>query len=294
MCPATPLWQQTVRDLVLKLTREVGTRAVYIDQVAAAPPALCFDRSHGHPLGGGHWWNEGYWKMLEAIRRRMPRETALTTECNGEPFIRWFDGYLTWHWQRDGQVPAFPAVYGGAVQMFGRAYRGGDTKDLALRMKAAQQLVFGEQMGWIDPGLVKEKENAEFFRQMVRLRADFSRYFSVGEMARPPKLLGPIPAVRADWQWSGAWWVTNNAVLAGAWQLPKEKRMALFFVNVSDESVPAQAQFNAAANGIRARVLRVQQTTTNGSKTDWQSWPAAFDRPMVLPPRKAEAWELRW
>src|ERR1051326_5099610 len=133
MCPATPLWQQTVSNLVLRLLREAGTSAVYIDQVAAAAPKLCMDPTHGHPLGGGHWWNEGYWKMLEDIRRAMPRDTTLTTECNGEPFIRWFDGYLTWHWQHDGQAPAFPAVYGGAIQMVGRAYRGGPTKDRATR-----------------------------------------------------------------------------------------------------------------------------------------------------------------
>ncbi len=232
--------------------------------------------------------------MLEAIRRAQPRETVLTTECNAEPFIRWFDGYLTWHWQFPGQVPAFPAIYGGTIQMFGRAYRGGGTKDLALRMKAGQQLVFGEQLGWLDPGVVKEPENAEFFRQMVRLRAQFSRYFSAGEMARPPRLLGPVPTVRADWQWSGEWWVTTDAVLTGAWQLPKEKRMVLFFVNVGDESVPGRVHFNAAANGIRGRVLRAQRSTASGMKTEWEKWPAVFDRAAALPPRQAEAWELRW
>jgi hypothetical protein len=294
MCPTTPLWQNTVSNIVLRLLGECGTSAVYIDQVAAAPPRLCMDRAHGHPLGGGHWWNEGYWKMLEAIRHRMPRDTALTTECNGEPFIRWFDGYLTWHWQSDGQVPAFPAVYGGAIQMFGRAYRGGNTRNLALRMKAAQQLVFGEQLGWIEPEVVKEKENADFFRQMVRLRAAFNPYFSAGEMARPPKLLGPIPTVRADWQWSGEWWVTTDAVLTGAWQLPKEKRMVLLFVNVSDESVPTQTRFEPAASGVRASVLRIQRTTTDGSKTAWQTSPASFERSRTLPPHEAEAWELKW
>jgi hypothetical protein len=196
ICPTTPLWQQTVRDLVLKLTRESGTRAVYIDQIAAAAPTLCMDPSHGHPLGGGHWWNEGYWNMLDTIRRALPDDAALTTECNGEPFVRWFDGYLTWHWQYDGQVPAFPAVYGSAIPMFGRAYRGGPTKDLALRMKAAQQLVFGEQIGWLDPTVLQEKDNADFLRKIVQLRARLNRYFSAGEMDRPPKLMGTIPKAR--------------------------------------------------------------------------------------------------
>ncbi len=294
MCPATPLWQNTVSNIVLRLLGECGTSAVYIDQIAAASPALCQDPAHGHPLGGGHWWNESYWTMLEAIRRAMPPGSALTTECNAEPFIRWFDGYLTWHWQFPGQVPAFPAIYGGTVQMFGRAYRGGATKDLALRMKAGQQLVYGEQLGWLDPAVVKEPENAAFFRQMARLRARFSRYFSAGEMARPPRLLGPVPTVRADWQWSGEWWVTTDAVLTGAWQLPKEKRMVLFFVNVGDEPVPSQVHFDAAANGIRARALRAQRSTADATEPGWEKLSPTFDRPTTFPPRQAEAWELKW
>jgi hypothetical protein len=267
MCPATPLWQNTVSNIVLRLLGECGTSAVYIDQVAAASPTLCQDPAHGHPLGGGHWWNESYWKMLEAIRRAMPPGSALTTECNAEPFIRWFDGYLTWHWQFPGQVAVFPAIYGGTVQMFGRAYRGGATKDLALRMKAGQQLVYGEQLGWLDPAVVNEKDNAGFFRNLARLRAQFSRYFSAGEMARPPRLSGSVPTVRADWQWSGEWWVTTDAVLTGAWQLPREKRMVLLFVNVGDESVSSTVPFDAAANGIRARKFRAQRTATDGTTT---------------------------
>ncbi|MBN2128035.1 MAG: hypothetical protein JW741_01000, partial [Sedimentisphaerales bacterium] len=143
MCPATPLWQNRVRDIVLRLFNEYGVGGVYIDQIAAAAPRLCFDGSHGHELGGGHWWMEGYWAMLDAIRAAKPAECMLTTECNAEPYVKWHDGYLTWHWQEPNTVPAFPAVYGGTIQMFGRAYRGGPTQDLAHRMKGGQQLVFG-------------------------------------------------------------------------------------------------------------------------------------------------------
>ena len=169
----------------------------------------------------------------------------LTTECNAEPYTHVFDGYLTWHWQYDGQVPAFPAVYGGALQMFGRAYRGGATKDLALRMKAGQQLVFGEQIGWLSPSVVDEAENFAFFRQVVRLRWQLKRYFYAGQMARPPKLVGEIPRVTADWQWSGHWPVTTDALLAGAWSLPAEKRLVLLFVNVGDQPLTVACNFDA-------------------------------------------------
>ena len=170
MCPATHLWQNQIRDVTLRLFSECDVKGVYIDQIAAASARLCFDSTHHHALGGGHWWADGYRQMLEAIHAAKPADRILTTECNAEAFVRWFDGYLTWHWQQDGQVAAFPAVYGGALQMFGRFYGGGATRNLALRMKAGQQFVFGEQIGWINPSVVEEKPNMDFLRQVVRLR----------------------------------------------------------------------------------------------------------------------------
>jgi hypothetical protein len=291
MCPTTKLWQDKVREIVLRLFNEFGVNAVYIDQVAAAPPVLCFDKRHGHPLGGGSWWNEGYWQMLDAIRKTMPKDRMLTTECNAEPFVKWFDGYLTWHWQHDGQVPAFPAVYGGAIQMFGRAYRGGPTKDLALRMKAGQQLVFGEQIGWIDPNIVREKENAEFLRQVVRLRWQLRHYFWMGEMARPPKLSGDIPKVRADWQWAGEWWVETDAVLTGAWRLPQKGKLALLFVNVSDQLVTATLEFDGKSYGFRSKRLRVTEVSEKGRGAE-ELLPLSFRKTILFRPRTAFAFEI--
>ncbi|MDW8104687.1 MAG: DUF6259 domain-containing protein [Armatimonadota bacterium] len=294
MCPSTSLWQDKVREIVGRLFGEYKVHAVYIDQVAAAAPVLCFDASHGHPLGGGHWWNEGYWRMLEGIRAGMPADRALTTECNAEPFLAWFDGYLTWHWQYEGQVPVFPAVYSQAVLMFGRAYRGGDTKDLALRMKAAQQLVFGEQIGWIDPGVVREEENARFLKQIVLLRWRYRRFFTEGEMARPPQLEGNIPTVRADWQWAGEWWVSAPALYTGAWQLPAERQMVLFFVNVGDVPVRTTFRFSPSDYGIRARRIGLVERRSGDSGGEEQALPARFVRTLEVAPRQALVWEVSW
>jgi hypothetical protein len=291
MCPATDLWQQRVRQIVLQLFEEFGVKAVYIDQVAAAAPRLCFDKTHGHPTGGGHWWAESYGRLLQAIREAMPEDRVLTTECNAEPYVKWFDGYLTWHWQYDGQVPAFPAVYGGAIQMFGRAYRGGETKDLALRMKAGQQLVFGEQIGWFDPGVIRDRENAEFLRQIVRLRWRLRRYFYAGRMARPPKLQGDIPKVRADWQWSGQWWVTTDAVMTGAWRLADGKRCVLLLVNVADKPITTRLDVEAERYGISGREVRLTPIGPEGPGES-SAVPAVFQRELTLPPRSVWASEL--
>ncbi len=292
MCPTTEVWSDKVREIVLRLFNECGVSGVYIDQVAAARPRLCFDASHGHPLGGGHWWTQdGYWPLMARINREMPADRMLTTECNAEPYIRWFDGYLTWHWQYNGQVPAFAAVYGGSIQMFGRAYRGGPTKDLALRMKAGQQLVFGEQIGWINPSVLNEKENADFLRQTVRLRHQFRRYFYAGEMGRPPKLIGKIPTVTADWQWSGKWPVTTDALMTGAWLLPKEKRLLLLFVNVSDTPLTAHLKLDTQTYGMPDGKIQLRKSTAE-STDDTLTASSTFQRELTFPARTAWAWEV--
>jgi len=292
MCPATRLWQDKVREIVLRLQRGEGTRGVYIDQIAAAAPKLCMDRGHGHPLGGGHWWSGGYWDLLDGIRRQMPADCMLTTECNAEPFIRWFDGYLTWHWQFDGQVPAFPAVYGGTIQMFGRAYRGGATKDLALRMKAGQELVFGEQIGWFDPSQALESQNLPFLRKLIQTRSQFRRYFHAGEMARPPRLTGELPSVKADWQWSGEWWVTTDAVLTGAWRLPGEDRALVLFVNVSDQPVKAAWACDPHAHGLGDRLCRLAISRDGQPGVDAARFSGGFSQTIEFPPQSVQAWEL--
>ncbi len=216
MCPTTEVWRNKVREIVGRLTNECGVKAVYIDQVAAAsPPLLCFDASHGHPLGGGHWWTESYWEMLGRIRRQMPEGRMLTTECNAEAYTQCFDGYLTWHWQYDGQVPAFPAVYGGRgpdvrpgiPRRTDEGPRAADEGGTAACLRRANRLV--------QPGRVREADNMAFLRQVVHLRARLVDYFVTGEMASAAGL-PDVPAVTADWQWSGVWPVTTRAVLTAA------------------------------------------------------------------------------
>jgi len=291
MCPTTPLWQSTVRDIVLQLMRAVGVHGVYIDQIAAAAPALCMDPGHGHPIGGGGWWTEkGYWPLLDALRTAMPADRMLTTECNAEPYIRWMDGYLTWHWQMDGMVPAFPAIYGGAIQLFSRNYgAGASTHDLALCTKMGQQLVFGEQIGWLDPKIALEPVAGRFLRETVRMRQRFVRYFHAGEMARPPAVIG-APKSRSDWAWYGETWVTTDAVLGGAWAIPRERRVLLLLTNVAAEPVTVGLRLPLASWGLPKAGTRWTRLDTADGTPVVEAPPSR----LALPARSVVAWEARW
>jgi len=291
MCPTTSLWQNQVRDIVLRLFNEYGVSGVYIDQIAAAQPRLCFDTSHGHDLGGGHWWTEGYWKMLDRIRSAKPADCMLTTECNAEPYIQWFDGYLTWHWQEQNMVPAFSAVYGGAIQMFGRAYRGGPSQDLANRTKAGQQLVFGEQIGWFGPEVIERPDCGRFLRDCVELRWRLKKYFYAGQMVRPPRLAGQVPTVTADWQWHGKWPITTDAVMTGAWQIQKENKVVLLFANVSDGPFSSHVEFDPGEYGFSGKSLTAATIGPDATKAELTI--QATDRPEIeLAARTVLAWEI--
>ncbi len=299
MCPTTELWQRTVRETVLRIMNEVGTKGVYIDQIAAAGPALCMDPTHGHPLGGGHWWtDQGYWKLLTTLREQMPKDRMITTECNAEPYIRFMDGYLTWHWQWNGMVPAFPAIYAGAIQMFSRAYNGtGPTRNDAFCMRMGQQLVFGEQIGWLNPNIAAEEVAGPMLQQTVQLRYQLRRYFYAGRMQRPLKLSGTMPTVRADWEWGGEDWVTTDAVMTGVWQLEKERKLAVIFTNVSDKPVTLTVDFDGSHYGIKAKALRLverSQATFTKNGEHGVDIPSRYSRTITFAPRSATAWEISW
>ena len=257
MCPATDLWKDKVAELTLRLMNEYGVASVYLDCVAAAKPELCFDKSHGHPLAGGDWWTREFRKMFDKIRNEMPKDRMLTSECNADPFTNIFDGFLTWHFQYPDQVPAFSAVYGGAIQMFGRAYSNrGPSYALASRMKLAEQLVYGEQIGWLNPQVIDDEKRFPFFKEIVQTRYKYRDYFYKGEMIRPPKLLDEVPTVTADWQYRTEVIITMDAVRTGAWRKTDENgdtvSAIFFFVNVSDEPVTSRVAVRLDEIGLES------------------------------------------
>ena len=83
MNPVTQIWQKKIKEIVLKLQQDIGTSGVYLDQIAAASNIV-----HGYnpwaSFGWGSWWlDQGYYKLLSAIRDDMPEGAFLTSESYG-------------------------------------------------------------------------------------------------------------------------------------------------------------------------------------------------------------------
>src|SRR3989338_222465 len=174
MCPSAPYWQQTMTRVVTRLAQDYKVDGVYLDQISASTPSLCFDPTHAHAAGGGSHWVAGYQTMLKQMQRALLPGQYLTSEMNAEPFLGQVDAYLNWWWTFNDQQPIFQAIYVGQYQSFGRAHRGGPTEHRSIVMKTGQQIVFGEQIGWFsgDP-LLAEPKAMEFVRDAAQARYQY-------------------------------------------------------------------------------------------------------------------------
>ncbi len=297
MCPATPLWRETVKDLVLKLAGpDYGVDGVYLDQISSVSSMLCFDEDHAHPIGGGDWWlTQGNWPMLESIRQSSP-ETILTSECAAEPYVNRVDGYLTWLGYRDADdaIPLFHAVYGGQVQLFGQLYKWDSWKGVAMRAKTAQSLVWGEQLGWIAPKVIDDPVAAPFLKRLARLRFELRRYVSRGRMARPPAIITDGSQVTANWVATRDLIVTTPTVLSGAWHRDDGEAVVLILVNVDDQPRSVTVPFDADTYHLDGDLLMREWTGTEDGKTPPRVKPTtpSWERKVDLAPMASLAIEI--
>lgn len=205
MCPSTALWQEKVTEIVRTLAEQYGVDGVYIDQIAAAAPVICEDSAHMHPAGGGTWWCAACRNLLDHVKRAVPADFVLTTEGSSEPFMKQIQAYLSWIWLRNGQVPAFQAIYSDSVVSFGRNYSHfvGDDDFLlrddgvSQRMIAAQSLTYGEQMGWMDPHVYLGMKHRDFYRKCVKARETLTPFFT-GRLLRSPEVEDGRVPLRSD------------------------------------------------------------------------------------------------
>jgi len=152
-------------------------------------------------------------------------------------------------------------------------------------------LVFGEQIGWFGPEIIDRPDSGQFLRECIQLRWRLKEYFYRGHMARPPKFKTPSPKVTADWQWSGVWPVTTDAVLAGAWRILQENRVVLLFANVADSPFASHLELNPGDYGLGDKPLTVIALAPDGTKGEPVTSP--IDRhELKLAPRSVLAWEI--
>ena len=232
LCPHSSFLQELMANAASRFA-DLGADGIYIDQIAAASPCLCFDPSHRHPPGGGSLWADGYRELLKKVRRRVKkRDFFYTTESISEAWIDVIDGHLG-NGVAAACVPAFEAVYHDYATIFG----GPSIHDSNLQVKRVRmgtQFVHGHQLGWGCYAVIGQSTpGADYLKTLAQAYHSYAKRFLLyGEMLRPVRVRNRIPTVQSRGDY-GTGSCSVPEVLTSAWK-DANGRIGLIFTNASD------------------------------------------------------------
>ena len=251
MCPAAVDWQRTLYDMAVNALEGTGANALYMDQITCTRPLLCYNPDHGHPLGGGSWWSDGYRKALEPIHERLSKAgIPLTSEGDSEVWMDVVDGHLVvGRMGLPGDVPFYPAVYSGHTTYFCIEEMPTDSVS-ALFARQAQGVLFGSVCGsWADIRLFGSKGKDSLDAQcrvlhaLARLRTAFGDYLAYGTLEDELRCAETLPTVTYSYAATRVppgrtmpdTALSYPAVLGSVWKGSDGMSTALFAANVSSE-----------------------------------------------------------
>jgi hypothetical protein len=222
MCMGTDFWRAKYAGLAAEAVRDLGVDGIYMDQACSS--LACYDVTHGHPLGGGAWWMQGFQALESDIRQRCGDvgQVALAGEGCGEAWLPYLDLMLSLQvsmerYAAPGQwepIPMFHAVYHDCAVLFGSyssltrppyddlwpAQHAPQNPLQLLDEKFAQQFrleqgrafVWGQQpmlANFLPEQLVTRRSELDFVLRIARLRSRAGKYLRDGVFLRPPVTL---------------------------------------------------------------------------------------------------------
>lgn len=288
VCPSTPQIQEVYYNFVKKLKDELGINAIYLDQIASAWPVPCFNPQHGHPLGGGGFWVKGHRELLGMIRSL---GLMMTTENTAEPYLAEVDAFLAWLERRPTDVPLLEAIYSGYTIYFTSQSDYQDTQE-AFQAIQSRDLLWGTQLGWMDPRLFTAPENAEKFKYLVgltRLHFQLGEFFQTGELLDEPVVTPQENTVTFVWNRNNVGESTLPAIQSTVWSNFNHNRLLIALANHSGTVQQADLSFFKLQDFLpecenATRDWQVLLHTVDGRTPLCRLVNGRFDAPLQLAP----------
>jgi hypothetical protein len=292
MCPYTELWQRKLLE-VSKKVLNFGFNGIYWDQVAAAPPVLCYDKNHGHLLGDCDlWFMKGNYKIFSKIRKLSKKkysDIASFSEDNAEPYSRVFDGVLCWRWMYKTQVPLFQLIYSGRLQFIGLHYSLGYEDKNARFSKTAKQLVYSEQMGWFTiRDLVNSNKNYRLFlKKAIHVRKAMLKFFNEGMMERPVKFLKKMKVYKRKWGKYETRYVDSPEIVSCVWKY--KNMIAYLMVNTLNKKVSQKIAFDSLKYGMKTKEVKVNIFCSESKSKNFKT-KGKFEKNLDFSPYSIQLW----
>jgi hypothetical protein len=115
---ATKFWRDKYAGIADTVVQQYGIDGIYMDQAVLS--LACWSPDHGHPVGGGHYWMDGFRALAADLRRRNGASLGLAGEGGGETWLPDLDAFLTL--QVSQERYADPASGWEPLPMFQAAY----------------------------------------------------------------------------------------------------------------------------------------------------------------------------
>jgi len=224
MCMGTDFWREKYAGLAEAAVRGLGVDGIYMDQACSS--LACYDPAHGHPIGGGSYWMQGFKRLESDIRRRCADTTAvaLAGEGCGEAWLPHLDIMLSLQVSMERYaapgvwepIPFFHAVYHDCAVFYGNyasltrppyddlwpeEFAPKATLELLdrkfatqFRLEQARSFVWGQQptVANFQPSHLAERDvEMNFVLRLARLRAAAAKYLRDGVFLRPPDIGAP-------------------------------------------------------------------------------------------------------
>jgi hypothetical protein len=116
---ATPFWRNKYAGIADTVIKQYGVDGIYMDQAVLS--LVDWSKNHGHDVGGGNYWMNGFRELAKDLRRRKgDRPTGFAGEGGGESWMPDLDAFLTL--QVSQERYADPASGWEVIPMFQAAY----------------------------------------------------------------------------------------------------------------------------------------------------------------------------
>ncbi|MGN0853205.1 MAG: DUF6259 domain-containing protein [Kiritimatiellia bacterium] len=300
MCPASRTWHDKVVDNCRKVVNGADLDGYYMDQVGAFSTVDCRNPEHGHPFGGGSWWQQSYREMLKDARASCRKPVFFATEGNAEHTFDQIDAFVCWNIPGGvDTVPAFEICYSGAVTVYCRSYMHPDRDSRQMRMKLANLLVDGHLIGWWPATYCTSPAMKDYLRACVRFRQRNAAWFYRGEMRRPPELLDAVPVWDEAWDIFGHKRPVRMPIVQTAarrildydyaadgsriWASGRVRKAFVYFTNFSSgETATARVRLDGGDLGVDLSTAAFTRVDAEGARTPMT--PAEIAAPLVFAP----------
>jgi len=226
----TQFWRDKYAGIADTVLNQYGVDGIYMDQ--AVQSLVCWDPTHGHPVGGGNYWMGGFEALASDIRGRTKRasDLILVGEGAGEAWLPSLDLMLTLQVSQERYsdpasgwepIPMFQAAYHAYGITYG-SYSSlsmppyddlwpkefAPAEPLALMDRSFQRQFYLEQArsfvwglqptiaNFLPKDLTERPEETAYMMRLARIRYQAMDWLLYGTFLRPPTLEVPEVDVR--------------------------------------------------------------------------------------------------